>query len=240
MATKKQQTVDYSNAPKDLKDHPFFGIVVDDPQQQEFRDAIWDQRYDIVFCNARAGTGKTLLAVATAALMVQYGLYDEVIYVTAAGVQQYKLGYLPGSMEQKISPMLAPLYQAVSRIGLNPERVIKTDTNLLFQKDGGAFISAMSDSYIRGINIGDADKKVVFILDESANFGKDELKTAITRVNDGSKTIVIGHDKQCDLKYKQDSGFVPFLEHFRKKDWCKICEFTKNYRGRVSAWADEL
>jgi phosphate starvation-inducible protein PhoH len=55
-----------------------------------------------VFCNARAGTGKTLLAVATAVLLVQYGLYDEVIYVTAAGVQQYKLGYLPGSMEQKI------------------------------------------------------------------------------------------------------------------------------------------
>jgi len=240
MATKKQQTVDFSNAPKDLKDHPFFGLLVDDPQQQEFRDAIWDPQYDIVFCNARAGTGKTLMAVATAVLMVQYGLYEEVIYVTAAGVQQYKLGYLPGSMEQKISPMLAPLYQAVMRINLNPERTIKTETNMLGQKDGSAFITAMSDSYIRGINIGDPERKVIYILEESQNFGKEELKTAITRVNEGSKTIVIGHDKQCDLKYKQDSGFVPFLEHFRKKEWCKVCELTKNYRGRVSKWADEL
>lgn len=240
MATKKQPVVDFSNAPETLRDHPFYGLCCDDENQIAFRDAIWSDKYDIVFCNARAGTGKTLIAIATAVLLVQYGRFDEVIYVTAAGVQQYKLGYLPGSMEQKISPMLSPLYQAVSRIGLNPERVIKTEVNMMSQKDGSSIISAMSDSYIRGVNIGDADHRVVYILDESQNFGKEELKTAITRVNEGSKTIVIGHDKQCDLKYKQDSGFVPFLEHFRKKEWCKVCELTKNYRGRVAYWADEL
>ena len=240
MATKKTQTIDYSNAPETLDDHPFFGIRIDDPEQQAFRDSIWDSKCDIVFCNAKAGTGKTTIAVATAFLMVQYHLYDEVVYLTAAGVHEYKQGALPGTIEQKSAILMQPLYQAVANLGYDPESIVKSDGNALYQKDGTACITAMTNSYIRGINIGSSTHKVVYIIEEAQNFSVDELRTALSRVNEGSKTIVIGHDKQCDLKYKQESGFVAFMNHFKDRDWCKVCTLTKNYRGRVSSWADQL
>ena len=62
-------------APKNFKDHLFYGFELDE-EQKLFRDAIWDEEKLIVFCNAKAGTGKTFIAVATANLLVQYGRYD--------------------------------------------------------------------------------------------------------------------------------------------------------------------
>lgn len=235
-AETRQEKID---PPKTLKDHPFFGLKLDD-EQEAFRDAIWDDQYDIVFVNAKAGTGKTTLAVATATLLVEYGKYSGIVYTVAAGVHEFKQGLLPGSLEEKSAPLFAPLVQAVSRLGYDSQRIIVNDVNLLNQKDGSAIIVAQTDSYIRGISIGEVDSPVIYILDESQNFDIAGIKTALTRANDGSKVIVIGHNKQCDLKYPQDSGFVDMMNHFAKCERCKICTLTKNYRGWISAWADEL
>ena len=57
--------------PKDLSDHIFYGLKLDD-EQREFRDAIWSNDYDIVFCNAKSGSGKTTISIATAMLMYEY------------------------------------------------------------------------------------------------------------------------------------------------------------------------
>lgn len=237
---KKTPTINYSKPPANLDDHPFFGISLADPEQREFVRAIWDKDVDIVFCNAKAGSGKTLLAVAASVLMVQYGRYSEVVYMTAAGVHEWKQGLLPGDLSCKSRALMEPLYQAVLRIGLSPEHVIKTDGNFLSQKEGGAFITTMTNSYVRGINVGSADSPVVYLVDEAENLTQDELQTLLTRVNAGSKALVIGHDKQCDLRRGVESGFTKFLEHFRTQDWCKVCTLSKNFRGRVSAWADEI
>jgi len=225
--------------PKTLEDHPFFGLKLDE-EQRAFRDAIWSDDYDIIFANAKAGTGKTTLAVATALLLVQYGKYNGVVYGTAGGVHEYKQGLLPGSLEEKSAPLFIPLYQAVSRLNYDPQRVIVNDFNMLAQKDGMAMISAMTDSYIRGMSIGEKDSPVVVILDEMQNETLPGIQTLLSRVNTGSKVICIGHDRQCDLKYPQDSGFVRMMNHFSTKERCKVCTLTKNYRGWISAWADEI
>ena len=68
------------NVPATLADHPFYGIELDE-EQKIFRDAIWNVNKDIIFCNSKAGTGKTLVAVGTANLLVQYKLYEKIIYV---------------------------------------------------------------------------------------------------------------------------------------------------------------
>ena len=76
MATKKKtQQEFYGEAPITLEGENFYGFILD-PQQKKFRDAIWDPNIDIVFCNARAGTGKTTVATGVANLLVQYGKYD--------------------------------------------------------------------------------------------------------------------------------------------------------------------
>lgn len=225
--------------PQTLKDHPFFGLKLDE-EQESFRDAIWSDNYDIVFCNSKSGTGKTTLAVATSMLLYEYGKYSGVIYVAAGGVHEWKQGLLPGSLEEKSMPLFIPLYQAVSRLNYDPQRVIVSDINMMAQKEGAAMITAMTDSYVRGMSIGEYDNPVVIIFDEMQNETLPGIRTLLSRVNSGSKAIVIGCEKQCDLKYPQDSGFIPMLNHYKPKERCKVCTLSKNYRGWISAWADEI
>ena len=225
--------------PETLKDHPFFGLKLDE-EQEIFRDAIWSDDYDIVFGNAKAGSGKTTIAVATAMLLCEYGRYDGIYYMTEAGVHEFKQGLLPGSIEEKSAPLFAPLYQAITRLGYDPQRVIVSDFNMAAQKEGSAMITALTDSYIRGISIGEIGSPVVVLIDEAQNMTLPVIRTALSRINSGSKAVVIGHSKQCDLKYPQDSGFDRMMKHFSEKEWCKVCTLSKNYRGKISAWADEI
>lgn len=205
-----------------------------------FRDAIWDKNNDIVFCNAIPGSGKSLVAVSTSMLMYESGLINGIIYMSAAGVYEHKQGLLPGTIEDKSRIFQIPLRQALIRIGYDPERYISSDAYTLAQKEGTACITAQTDSYIRGVNIGDDDNKVMLIIDEAQNFTRQALRTVLTRVGNGSKAIVIGQSRQCDLKYPQDSGFVPAIELFRAEPWCKICELTQSFRSRIAQKADEL
>ncbi len=225
--------------PKTLENHPFFGLKLDE-EQRAFRDAIWSDDYDAVFSNSKAGTGKTTIAIATAMLLVEYGKYSGIYYMTQAGVHESKQGLLPGSLEEKSAPLFAPLYQAVTRLGYDPQRIIVNDFNMAAQKSGAAIINALTDSYIRGISIGEADAPVVLVCDESQNLTLPAIRTVLSRVNDGSKIVVIGHTGQVDLKYPQDSGFARALERYRQESWCKVCNLTKNYRGKISSVADEL
>lgn len=232
----KQERID---PPQTLKDHPFFGLKLDE-EQVAFRDAIWSDDCDAVFSNSKAGTGKTTIAVATAMLLVEYGKYSGIYYMTEAGVHESKQGLLPGSLEEKSAPLFAPLYQAVVRLGYDPQRVIVNDFNMTAQKSGAAIINALTDSYVRGISIGEASNPVIMICDESQNLTLPAIRTVLSRVNEGSKIVVIGHTGQIDLKYPQDSGFMRALERYRQESWCRVCNLTKNYRGKISSVADEL
>lgn len=134
MATKKvPRVVDYTNPPETLKDHPFFGLRLND-EQIIFRDAIWNKGKDIVLCNAKAGTGKTLIAVATAVLMHEYDLIDEVVYISAAGNYEMKQGLLPGTIEEKSFQYQIPLRQALIKLGYNPDQVILSESNMATAK----------------------------------------------------------------------------------------------------------
>lgn len=238
-ARKKQKTIDCHDIPETLDGHIFYGLTLND-EQIAFRDAIWDRDIDIVFANCRAGTGKTLVAVATAMMMREAGIIDGIVYMSAAGVYEHKQGLLPGTLEQKSQIFQIPLRQALLRIGYDPDYIISSDAYMLAQKDGTACITAQTDSYIRGVNIGDESSRVMLIVEEAQNFTRPALRTVLTRVGRGSFAVVIGQDKQCDLKYPQDSGFIPAIELFRNEPWCRICTLTQSYRSRISEKADEL
>lgn len=234
MAKKKQTFEVYGDAPKTLKDHPFYGLELDD-EQIEFRDAIWNPDNLIVFANSKAGTGKTLIAVATANLLVQYGVYDGIVYVVSP-VQEEKSGFLPGDADSKTKVYTAPLYDALTKLDIVPFNVINQES-IMNQKDGTGYIDCVSHLWLRGCNL---EKKIV-IVEESQNFYQDELKKVLTRISDTSKTIVIGHSGQCDLyHYPERSGFVPYIEHFKEEPYAQVCNLTINHRGRVSTHADEL
>ena len=79
---KKMPKVDYTDVPETLENHPFYGLELDE-EQQKFRDAIWSKDKPIVFCNAKAGTGKTTIATGVANLLVKYGRYNGIVYISS-------------------------------------------------------------------------------------------------------------------------------------------------------------
>ena len=221
------------NVPYSLEGHPFYGLELDE-RQKEFRDAIWNPNKLIVFCNAKAGTGKTTIAAATANLLCEYRLYDGIVYI-ASPTQEQKQGFLAGSIEEKSEPYFEPFYQALEKIGVNMNTA--SYGSIMNEKNGTAYISCMTHTFLRGTNF---EHKVV-IIDEAQNYYFDELMKVLTRVHDSCKVIVIGHDGQIDLyKNPERSGFARYLNWFAPDERTAVCELTKNYRGWISSHADAL
>ncbi len=219
--------------PTDLKNHPFYGYELDE-DQQHFRDLIFSNEYDIVFCNSKSGTGKTFVAVGTANLMVHYKMFEKIIYVVSPCAEG-RLGFLPGSVTEKVAIYYEPLYSAMQACGINSYTAIIDDT-LTSGKFGEAYIKPITDVYLRGTNLDNA----ILILDETQNFTFPLLKKTLTRIGENTKTIVIGHTGQVDLDNPRDSGFSRYMEHYRTQSRCATCELTINHRSWVSNWADEL
>lgn len=236
MATAKQRKNDFTNVPKDLSNHTFFGLKLDD-DQKAFANAIWNPDTDIVFVDAPAGSGKTTVAVATAVLMSKYHLIDEIFYIMhpISDVQ----GFLPGTLTEKSSVYFEALYQALITANEMPEQAIK-NTSMTTDKNGLGYVTAITDSYLRGSNIG-GDKKAVMIVDEAQNFDEFSLRKVLTRACENTKVVVIGHELQCDLRNPMHSGFKPCMAHFMRKENPRFafCELHTCHRSLVAQTADE-
>jgi len=232
-AKKKAVTNEYGEAPKKIDDRPFYEFTLDE-DQKKFVNAILNPNNTIVFCNARAGTGKTTIAIGTADILVQHKEYDGIVYICSAYGEKAQ-GYLPGSITEKSEVYFEPAYQAMIECNMNINTCINSDS-MVNQKYGEAYVTLLTHTFLRGTNL----KKKVIILDESQNYTVSDLKKTLTRCSDDCKIIVIGHDKQCDLEDKKSSGFIKYLEHFKGHEHCEICELTINHRGWVSQFADEL
>lgn len=198
-------------------------------EQKEYVDSIFDKQLTIV--NARSGTGKTTLAVACAKV-----LQRELIYIFSP-VEEKKLGYTPGTVEDKESKYIVPLKDALLEIGEIPDRVIYAEDNVENIKNGNAWVKPMSHVFARGTNI--KGNKLV-IIDETQNFTRGELKKILSRIHDSVKVVMIGHDGQCDLDSPSKSGFLPYLEHYKNEPYARVCELTINFRGRLATHADQL
>ena len=234
MANKKKQMFeDYGEAPKAIDNRPFYGLELDE-DQKKFVNAILNTDNTIVFCNAKAGTGKTTLAIGTADILVKHNQYDGIVYICSAYGEKAQ-GYLPGSITEKSEVYFEPAYQAMIECNMNINTCINSDS-MVNQKYGEAYVTLLTHTFLRGTNL----KKKVIILDESQNYTVSDLKKTLTRCSDDCKIIVVGHDKQCDLEDKSKSGFKKYIEHFRGHEHCEICELTINHRGWVSQFADEL
>ena len=236
LAKKNVVTPRPDTLPRDLNDHIFYGLRLDE-EQKAFGNMILDENKKIIFCSARAGTGKTTIAVATAVLMVTHGVYDNIVYTMhSVGDAQ---GFLPGTISEKSEVWFEGLYQALITANQVPHQVIISNS-LTDMKSSTGFVKAITDTYLRGSTIG-AGGKTIFIIDEAQNFDEHSLRKTLTRANDDTKVIVIGHAGQIDLPNKSSSGFVRCMNHFMSKedDRFGFCELKTNHRGLVSRTADE-
>jgi phosphate starvation-inducible PhoH-like protein len=159
--------------------------------QKRYVDAI--DKFTITFGIGPAGTGKTYLAVAKAVQALQSKQVSRIILTRPAVEAGERLGFLPGTLYEKIDPYLRPLYDAL-RDMLDPETVPRLIT------DGVIEVAPLA--YMRGRTLNDA----FIILDEAQNTSPEQMKMFLTRLGFGSKIVVTGDVTQIDLPAGTSSG----------------------------------
>jgi len=168
-------------------------ITARTPAQSAYINAL--QQCDLVFGTGPAGTGKTYLAVAHAAVLLERGETERLILSRPAVEAGERLGFLPGDMREKVDPYLRPLYDALYDV-LPPERVQRG------METGVIEIAPLA--FMRGRTLSHS----VVILDEAQNTTTMQMKMFLTRLGEGSKMIVTGDPSQIDLPPGQTSGLA--------------------------------
>ena len=151
--------------------------------------------HDISFGIGPAGTGKTWLAVACAALALEQDEVQRIVLTRPAVEAGERLGFLPGDLAQKVDPYLRPLYDALYDL-IGFDRVAK-----LFERQS---IEIAPLAYMRGRTLNHS----FIILDEAQNTTPEQMKMFLTRIGFGSKAVVTGDVTQVDLPRNQASGLV--------------------------------
>jgi phosphate starvation-inducible protein PhoH and related proteins len=159
--------------------------------QKRYVDAI--DAHTVVFCIGPAGTGKTYLAMAKAVQALQAKQVNRIILTRPAVEAGERLGFLPGTLYEKIDPYLRPLYDALHDM-VDPESIPR-----LMQ---AGTIEVAPLAYMRGRTLNDA----FIILDEAQNTSPEQMKMFLTRLGFGSKIVVTGDITQVDLPGGQRSG----------------------------------
>lgn len=174
-------------------------------KQRLFSEIAGDKNTNIMFVSGPAGSTKTYMAVYSALRLLQKNEDLDLMYVrTAIESADKGLGALPGTLEEKFNPYMAPLEDKLDE--MLPKNVpVKED----LIKDGR--IQAMPINFLRGANW---INKIV-VADESQNFTFQELVTLITRLGDGSKLFICGDVMQSDINGK--SGFKKMINLFNDK-----------------------
>jgi phosphate starvation-inducible PhoH-like protein len=167
------------------------------PKQAEYLDAI--RANHLVFGLGPAGTGKTFLAVAQAVIMMQSGEIDRLILCRPAVEAGERLGFLPGTMQEKIDPYLRPIYDALHDM-LPAEQIARK------LADGTIEIAPLA--FMRGRTLANA----VVILDEAQNTTVAQMKMVLTRIGEGSRMIITGDLTQTDLPSGMKSGLKDAID----------------------------
>lgn len=157
------------------------------------------QKHDIVFGVGPAGTGKTYLAVAMAVAALKKEQVSRIVLTRPAVEAGEALGFLPGDLQEKITPYLRPLYDAL-RDMLEPEEI---ERNMARQT-----IEVAPLAYMRGRTLGNA----FVILDEAQNTTTEQMFMLLTRIGPNSKLVVTGDVTQIDLPSNKRSGLVEALQ----------------------------
>jgi len=169
-------------------------------KQKELLNTLLDKNTKMVFISGPAGTSKTFTSILAGLKLINEKKVSEIIYVrSAVESSDSKLGFLPGEMDEKMSPYIQPLVDKLE------ELLPKCDVEKLKKEER---IHGFPINFLRGLNW---NAKVI-VADEAQNMTKKELITLITRVGEFSKLFICGDPDQSDINGK--SGFTSILNTF--------------------------
>ena len=178
--------------------------------QRKYVEAI--EQNDMTFGVGPAGTGKTYLAVAMAVAAMNAKKVSRIILVRPAVEAGEKLGFLPGSLQEKVDPYLRPLYDALYDL-LEPEKVDK-----MLERN---VIEVAPLAFMRGRTLNDA----FIIMDEAQNTTVEQMKMFLTRLGNNSKAVITGDITQIDLPNPRKSGLVDAINVLEGVEGIRFCHF---------------
>ena len=187
-----------------------------------------DSKKNIVFGIGPAGTGKTLLAVQTAIKQFKEGSVDKIVVTRPAVSADEDLGFLPGTLEQKMAPWTRPIFDVLQ------EYFTAKDIEGMLQ-EGVVEIAPLA--FMRGRTF----KRAFIVADEMQNATKNQMKMLLTRLGTGSKMAVTGDLAQADRI--SDNGLIDFckhLQHHGNADRLSVVEFSKGDIERHQAVKEVL
>ena len=170
------------------------------------------EQNDMVFGVGPAGTGKTYLAVAMAVAAMNAKKVSRIVLVRPAVEAGEKLGFLPGSLQEKVDPYLRPLYDALYDL-LDPEKVDK-----MLEKN---VIEVAPLAFMRGRTLNDA----FIIMDEAQNTTIEQMKMFLTRMGNNSKAVITGDITQIDLPNPRKSGLLDAINVLEGVEGIRFCHF---------------
>ena len=185
-------------------------IAARTPTQDAYMRAL--ERSEMVFGVGPAGTGKTYLAVAHAAQLLERGIVDRIVLTRPAVEAGERLGFLPGDMKEKVDPYLRPLYDALYDMipGDKVERAITAGV-----------IEIAPLAFMRGRTLANA----AIILDEAQNTTSMQMKMFLTRLGENGRMIITGDPSQVDLPRGVTSGLVEALQVLKGVEGVSVVRF---------------
>ena len=213
-----------------------YGIKPRNAEQSFALHMLMDNRIQLVSLSGKAGTGKTLLALA-AALELRSEYRQIFLARPIVPLSNRDLGFLPGDIQSKLDPYMQPLFDNLSVIRhqfkSNDKRSIKINELLEQNK---LLITPLA--YIRGRSL----QKAFFIVDEAQNLTPHEVKTVITRAGEGTKVIFTGDIHQIDHPYldKRSNGLTYLISRMKGQDVFAHITLEKGERSELAELASNL
>lgn len=202
-------------------------ILPRNKNQETYMLKLLDQKKDIVFGIGPAGTGKTLLAVQVAVKLFKEGKVDKIVVTRPAVSVDEDLGFLPGTLEQKMAPWTRPIFD-VLRDYFNAQQI----SGMI--DEGIVEISPLA--YMRGRTF----KNSFILADEMQNATPNQMKMLLTRIGTDSKMVVTGDLAQADRL--SDNGLIKFIKQIDNRDLARldIVRFTQSDVERHEAVKEVL
>jgi PhoH-like ATPase len=216
-----------------------FGLYPRNKEQQMAMNLLMDEDVPVVSMLGSAGCGKTLLAIAAALEFVierqdDKKKYEKIIVSRSIMPMGKDIGFLPGSLEEKMAPWIAPIDDNLDTLFSSKTR--KSNPIQFYKENGTIQVEALT--YIRGRSLNNA----IIIIDECQNMNAHEIKTVLTRVGENTKIILTGDIEQIDNTYLNETtnGLTYAVEKLKESELTGHITLTKGERSKVATLAAKL